>query len=332
MSSIFPGAARSPAPGVPKMKKPKSLISTWPPKDAAAARWATDGNFWTHARAVGRQNPWDLIIFNFQTQDPLEVNWYLQNAVGCWRLDPSGNFKFDSSLTADGKDGIIYVPSSSWVPPAHFSKGSGAATFMAGVNNSAATILRDLSRGMPTISHGATTMRAQDYRKIAELIETNAITIDVDPDLGGRGGYLDDEKAIKLRFMPRIGNARHASTLANEAVHAATHFYEIPHNMLKNEYVSTVAGAVAMGVTSERVLRRYINPRHFKNWGYYYSGWVWLNDFKPRGGWSITLDDLDHQFEHPYLSTTANPVSELRVSMAGSYGWKGKVEIIPEWD
>ncbi|TYC48238.1 hypothetical protein FMN50_27020 [Rhodobacterales bacterium] len=332
MASIFPGAARRPAPGIPKMKKPQTPISQWPPKGAVEGRWATEGNFWTHARSIGRQNPWDLIIFNFQTEDPREVNWYLQNLVGCWLLDPSGNFKFDSSLTADSEDGMIYLPPSSWVPPSHYSKGSGAATFMARINEAAATVLRGLSHRMPTVSHGATTMRAHDYKTIADLIETNEISIAVDPDSRGQGGYMDEDKTISLSFIPRIGNARHASTLANEAVHAATHYYEIPHNVLKNEYVSTMAGAIAMAVTSERVLMQYINPRRFKNWGYYYTGWVWLNKFKPRGIWSITLNDMDHQFEHPYLSTTANAKSELEASMNANYGGKGDEEIIPEWE
>jgi len=313
------------------MKKPKTLISEWPPKGAVATRWATDGNFWTHARAVGRANPWDLIIFNFQTEDPREVNWYLQQAVGCWRLDPTGNFKFDSSLTSDGTDGMIYVPPESWSPPARFSKGSGAGTFMTGIHHSAAAILRGLSHRMPTIRHGATTMRPRDYQTIADLIETNEISIDVNPDRGGPAGYLAEEKAIKLKFKPRIGNARHAASLANEAVHAATHYYEIPHNVLRNEYVSTVAGAVAMGLTSERVLRHFINPRRFRNWGYYYSGWVWNNLLKPRGVWTLDLEDLDEQFEHPYLSTTANPLSELKGSMS-HYEWKKEVDVIPEWE
>ncbi|GAB4511140.1 MAG: hypothetical protein Tsb0019_06310 [Roseibium sp.] len=313
------------------MKKPATLIPAWPPSGAAEARWANEGNFWTHARSVGRENPWDLIIFNFQTQDPREVNWYLQQAVGCWRLDPAGNFKFDSSLTSDGEDGIIYVPPQSWTPPAHFSRGSGAGTFMAGIQNAAATILRDLSVRMPTVRYGATIMRPQDYKTVADLVENKEISIDIDPDRGSPAGYSPDDKAIRLKFFPRIGNARHAASLANEAVHAATHYHEIPHNMLRNEYVSTVAGAIAMGLTSERVLLRYINPARFKNWGYYYSGWVWNHFFKPRGIWSIDLEDLDVQFEHPFLSTTANPLSELKTAMT-AYGWKGPHDSFPQWD
>jgi len=331
MVVTFPGPARKPSPGFPKMKKPATLISTWPPKGAVEARWATEGNFWTHARSVGRKNPWDLIIFNFQTQDPKEVNWYLQQAVGCWRLDPGGNFKFDSALTNDGKDGIIYIPPPSWTPPAHFSRGSGAGKFMSGIQNAAATILRDLSVRMPALRYGATTMRPQDYRTIADLIESQEMSIDIDPDRGGPAGYSSEDKAIVLKYSPRIGNARHAASLANEAVHAATHYYEIPHNMLRNEFVSTVAGAIAMGLTSERVLLRHINPKTFKNWGYYYSGWVWNHLFRPRGIWSIDLEDLDAQFEHPFLTTTANPMSELKVAMA-HYGWKGSYDDFPQWD
>lgn len=332
MIGIFPGAARRPSPGKPKWARPDptKMITEWPPSRAIGARWATEGNFWTHARSIGRENPWDLIIFNFQTQDPYEVNWYLHHAVGCWRLDPTRNFMFDSALTDDGEDGIIYLPPISWRPPAHFSKGSGAGTFMMGIRHRAAAILRSLSARMPTITHGATSMRPHDYSIVANLIETGEVTVEIDPDLGAKGGYLDEDKALRLSFSPMIGNAEHASTLANEAVHVATHYHEIKHNVLRNEYVSTVAGAIAMGVTNERTLDRYVNPRRFTNWGYYYAGWVWINLFKPRGYWMLSLSDLDEQYEHPYLSTTANPFSELKGAMS-HYSRKSGAEVSPEW-
>jgi hypothetical protein len=55
---------------------------------------------------------WALIEFNFQTHDPDEVNWYLQELVGCRHSKDGGrNYAF---LGADPKRGKIYLPP---VPP-----------------------------------------------------------------------------------------------------------------------------------------------------------------------------------------------------------------------
>jgi hypothetical protein len=331
MEATFQGAARPPS-RTPKTKKPVRIIPNWPPSGAIAARIANNGNFWTHARSVGLENPWDLIIFNFQTEDPLEVNWYLQKAVGCWLVGPAGNFDFQDALTNDGKDGLIYIPRNGWRPPASFKKGSGAGTFIMGVRHSVAAILRDLSVKMPTIAYGATVMRPQDYRTIADLIDTNVVSIEIDPGLVGNGGYSPEDKAIILKHMPRIGNAKHAASIANEAVHVITHYREIPHDVLRNEYVSTVAGAIAMGVTSERVLNEKVNPTDHENWGYYYSGWVWINLLKPKGIWHLHLTQLDQQFEHPNNSTTPNAFAALKDSMRENYGKKAGTTKIPLWD
>lgn len=60
--------------------------------------------------SVARQHTLDvdkLIWFNFQTEDPDEVNWYLRRNVGCNVPTPDGrNWMFSDSATP----GIIYLP------------------------------------------------------------------------------------------------------------------------------------------------------------------------------------------------------------------------------
>jgi hypothetical protein len=51
-----------------------------------------------------------LIAFNFQTNDPGEVNWYLREKVGC-QLSDGSNWSFSTSATP----GYIYRPAD--VPP-----------------------------------------------------------------------------------------------------------------------------------------------------------------------------------------------------------------------
>jgi hypothetical protein len=48
-----------------------------------------------------------LVYFNFQTNDPAEVNWYLSHVTGCNKPTPDGyNWTFSSSA----KPGVIYRP------------------------------------------------------------------------------------------------------------------------------------------------------------------------------------------------------------------------------
>lgn len=66
-----------------------------------------DGDSWlTLAKSCGVDPLW-LIQYNFETRDPAEVNWYLQNRVGCVKTTVNGqNFMFSAGATP----GIVYLP------------------------------------------------------------------------------------------------------------------------------------------------------------------------------------------------------------------------------
>lgn len=49
----------------------------------------------------------ELIFFNFLTNDPDEVNWYLHHNVGCIKPSPSGN---NWMFSNGANPGIIYIP------------------------------------------------------------------------------------------------------------------------------------------------------------------------------------------------------------------------------
>ncbi len=49
----------------------------------------------------------ELIYFNFMTDNPDVVNWYLKNYVGCEKVSPSGNNYMFSNRA---RPGIIYIP------------------------------------------------------------------------------------------------------------------------------------------------------------------------------------------------------------------------------
>jgi hypothetical protein len=49
----------------------------------------------------------ELIYFNFMTDNPDEVNWYLHHYVGCKKVSPSGN---NWMFSNDANPGVIYIP------------------------------------------------------------------------------------------------------------------------------------------------------------------------------------------------------------------------------
>lgn len=66
----------------------------------------TTGEDWgSIAQRDGRTDVWDLIRDNFQTSDPKEVNWYLQNFVGCTVSNDGKNFSFSSRDRVKMNDG-----------------------------------------------------------------------------------------------------------------------------------------------------------------------------------------------------------------------------------
>jgi hypothetical protein len=73
-----------------------------------------DKESWTSIALSLGLNPSDLIYFNFRTRNPMEVNWYLKNRVGCKTLTKNKkNFMFSSA----DKPGIIYLPILAGVQP-----------------------------------------------------------------------------------------------------------------------------------------------------------------------------------------------------------------------
>ncbi|QDT55991.1 hypothetical protein Pan44_40400 [Caulifigura coniformis] len=68
--------------------------------------YVKDGDNWgSVATRDGWANAKDFVEFNFQTRDPEEVNWYLQNFVGCTVSKDGKNYSFSSSDAVRMTDG-----------------------------------------------------------------------------------------------------------------------------------------------------------------------------------------------------------------------------------
>ena len=94
---------------------PKPEITFWPPRDYAVAhKVKSEENWWKLAELYGRADPWDIIRFNFLTDNPLYVNYYLYKYVGCRKeTQDHNNYRFST----DDSPGFIYIPREDWRPP-----------------------------------------------------------------------------------------------------------------------------------------------------------------------------------------------------------------------
>jgi hypothetical protein len=95
-------------PGFTPRWTPSPALPRWPPVAYRARYRVRLGDNWlsiAHDNLVA--DAWDLIFFNFGTEDPRAVNWYLRHYVGCWAAAPDGrNFAF----TDHDDPGFVYVP------------------------------------------------------------------------------------------------------------------------------------------------------------------------------------------------------------------------------
>ena len=66
-----------------------------------------DGESWESIASANGINVWDLIIANFKTRDPAEVNWYLRSHVGC--VLPTADYR-NWRFSSGAEPGIIHIP------------------------------------------------------------------------------------------------------------------------------------------------------------------------------------------------------------------------------
>jgi Papain-like cysteine protease AvrRpt2 len=92
----------------PEYVRQPAAMSLWPPPDSVHAHRIKDGeNWWSLQKDYSLPDPWDLIRYNFRTDDPLEVNWYLRGYVGCDTVtEDEKNYAFSSTA----QPGSLFLP------------------------------------------------------------------------------------------------------------------------------------------------------------------------------------------------------------------------------
>jgi hypothetical protein len=80
-----------------KTEKPPKKVAPFPPAGGVFSK-VVDGDTWESVAKMFKMDVKKLIDFNFKTNDPEEVNWYLREKVGC-QLNDGKNWKFSTSAS-----------------------------------------------------------------------------------------------------------------------------------------------------------------------------------------------------------------------------------------
>lgn len=305
----------------------------WPPKGFAFAQYVGGDawmNWWSLAWVAGRENPWDLIIYNFGTEDPREVNYYLKEYVGCTAVK-------DSSYVFTGaKPGIIYFPSPSWRPPATYRKGSSRRIYSRHLAHLVALILRKGAGACPWLKGFGHVLTPLDLRFVAHLVETRRIKCIVAPAIELMGEHAEyDFFANEFYFKrePRAGSADDVVSVVHEGIHAALDARLGARkgilNRSKNEMLAHAASAAVVARLFpgevERRLKTGAATGKETEYGLLFFGWAMAQ----RQEWQM-LVDLDQlmkvDVEDPFRGITRNIYTVLYNFVRSRYleVWKTK--------
>ncbi|HEX4810181.1 MAG TPA: hypothetical protein VH325_14675 [Bryobacteraceae bacterium] len=225
------------------------LAKTYTPPDGHKHK-VDDRETWGTLAATVGMSAWELIRYNYPTLPAdqqlatKEVNWYLQQYVGCTQLTPNQrNFVF--SRTAN--PGEISLPNKPQ-------------------NDAARSLVLNTLRG-PAIARmrfgiGRIVISPDQYESVARAIESGYITVVVDPSLKNKAEYYWNLNEIHL------ATTSDPALIVHECTHAIFDLRKITTRVEETEGVAYVAQAL-YGLILYGPSPRYIvssDPGHPISW------------------------------------------------------------------
>jgi len=189
------------------VRKPKFELKDFPPKGHRLAHTvrSEEENWSSVARDYGfPDDPWAIIIYNFNTREPREVNWYLKELVGCERTTDGKNYSFSIGST-------IYIPPEGWKPDYDELLRRAILTTLA----------------MPHIQRIRLSIKGHNvnvssYLRVANQVIDRAIRVRYDPRLKRSAKDFYDPVKNLFRFgWYYAPDVERQATIVHEATHAA---------------------------------------------------------------------------------------------------------------
>ncbi len=225
-----------PKPAIPPNFAPQwragSALTAWPPPGYRAfyevgskpgASWQTVSAGW------GVLVP-DLIWFNFGTDDPRLINWYLHHYVGCWQSNDGKNFSFKGA-----DPGFLYIPPFHWKRPDPLPLGARVAE-----------ALMRVASHIPTVAFRGMHVSQTDILHIVQLIRDGRIVVRHDPAMTGAfaeyfRGREPEELVLSSTALTSLKNRQ---AFAHEAVHAVQDLKRYRNLRWEREFLAYTIGAL----------------------------------------------------------------------------------------
>jgi len=228
------------------IKEPKIPVD-FPPANYLRAYQVRDGdNWWTLQKLFGLRDPWSLIRYNFRTDDPAEVNWYLQEYVGCVLKTADGkNYRFSTAA----KPGLLYLPRH------NFKRGIGGSRIGVGTcddgpeqvpaKDKTATNTVRWALNLPAVSSLQFNLCGQkvwpdDYHRVRRLIGEGEIVVAHNSSLDESAAYSPETDSIYLGTKANLSEDA-VSVVIHEATHAAFDAASVKVDDVTSEMVAYVA-------------------------------------------------------------------------------------------
>ncbi len=238
------------------VKRPANPRRPWPPSDFDKAQPVKFPDDWASLqRTFKRDEVWDIIYYNFHTYDTDEVNWYLQEYVGCRETSPDGrNYRFGRQ-PGNSRPVVVYIPKWDWMPPGPHQKEARQAVI---------TVLREPSVANLHFQAGTMELRRGDLTLVADAIEHGKIRLLHRPSLGHMAVYDPSRNRMAIPFdrLPPVGSR---ALIVHEAVHAVMDIRKVPQTMVEAESAAYIAQALYLKLHGLDMADSVVSPGFFAN-------------------------------------------------------------------
>lgn len=243
------------------IKRPATPVArTYAPPGAQKYK-VKDNDTWVSLAAANGMAPWDLIRLNYPNLPPdpqlaaKEVNWYLQEYVGCTVVTrDSRNYRFHLSASP----GEIWLPIRS--TPAPLTPDQIAT-------NAVLATLRDPMMAQMSFGVGRRFIPASNYELVAKAIEGGYITVHEDAGLSGSAVYHWDVNRIDVPPYGGAPSVGDRALIIHECTHAIVDLRKITVHVEETEGLAYVAQALYSSLHG--MLHRHIvsaDPHDFVSW------------------------------------------------------------------
>ncbi|HJQ58894.1 MAG TPA: hypothetical protein VJ890_18450 [Vineibacter sp.] len=219
-----------PTPEFAPLWTPAPPLKAWPPagyRDVYEVGSKMGASWRAVATGFGIPDVWDLIWFNFRTDDARKVNWYMHQKLGCYKSNDGKNFSFKGA-----KPGLIYIPPFNWRRPDT-------------LGGKVAESLARLAPHFPYVIWSNVHVHRTDLMHIVHALRLGRIVVRHDPTLTVLAHYdgslNPEELTLSSRSVRSLENRR---TFVHEAVHAILDMKRYTLRRWQNELIAYAVEAV----------------------------------------------------------------------------------------